>query len=79
MAGGCIVVSSKLTLECPYCHWIFEANPPDKVHSAFSFEKPLKGSFHGEIIEQNHVCRNPKCKKSFTIYWYSPLNYFDRM
>jgi hypothetical protein len=73
------VVQSKLVLECPYCHWIFEANPPDKVRSAFSFEKPLKGSFYGEVIEQSHVCRNPKCRKSFTIYWYSPLNYFDRM
>jgi hypothetical protein len=25
-----IVAKSKLSLECPYCYWIFEASPPDK-------------------------------------------------
>ena len=70
---------SKLILECPYCQWTFEANPPDNVHSAYSFEKPLKSSFYGEVLEQKIVCRNPKCKKHITIYWYSPLNYFDRI
>jgi hypothetical protein len=50
------VALSKLILECPYCHWTFEANPPDNVHSAYSFEKPLKGSFYGEVIEQKFVC-----------------------
>ena len=49
---------SKLALECPYCQWIFEAAPPDKVHSAYSFEKPLRSSFYGEVIEQKLVCRN---------------------
>jgi len=73
------LAASELTLECPYCHWIFKATPPDEVHSAYSFEKPLKGSFHGGIIEQNFVCRNPKCKKEFTLYWYAPLNYFNRI
>jgi len=73
------VALSKLILECPYCHWTFEANPPDKVHSAYSFEKPLKSSFYGEVIKQKFVCRNPKCKKPITIYWYSPLNYFNRI
>jgi len=70
---------SKLALECPYCHWFFKASAPDKIHSAYSFEKPLRGSFYGEVIKQNLVCRNPKCKKSITIYWYAPLNYFNRV
>ena len=70
---------AKLTLECPYCNWIFEAAPPDKIHSAYSFEKPLRSSFHGDVVEQDLVCRNPKCKKAFTVYWYAPLSYFDRI
>jgi len=73
------VAKAKLALECPNCHWIFEAAPPDNIHSAYSFEKPLKGSFYGEVLEQNLVCRNPKCKKPVTIYWYAPLNYFNRI
>jgi hypothetical protein len=73
------VAKSKLALECPYCDEIFEATPPDKIHSAYSFDKPLKGSFHGEVMEQDFVCQNPKCRKAFTIYWYAPLSYFDRV
>ena len=73
------MATSKLALECPYCHRIFEVAPPDKIHSAYSFEKPLKGSFYGEVIEQNLVCRNPKCKRAVAIYWYAPLNYFNRV
>ena len=69
----------KLNLECPYCYWIFEALPPDKIHFAYSYEKPLRHSFYGKVIEQNLVCRNPKCRKSITVYWYSALSYFDRV
>jgi len=76
---GYIVAKSKLTLECPYCYWIFKAAPPDKLHSAYSFEKPLRGSFYGEVIEQNLVCRNPSCKKPIIVYWYAALSYFDRI
>jgi hypothetical protein len=70
---------SKLLLRCPYCDWPFEAEPPDRLHFAYSFEKPSRGSFYGEVIEQNLFCQNLKCKKSLTIYWYAPLDYFDRM
>jgi len=70
---------SKLLLRCPHCNWPFEVNPPDSFHAAYSYEKPLKGSFYGEVIQQNLVCRNPKCKKVITIYWYTPMNYFDRI
>jgi hypothetical protein len=73
------LVVTELTLECPYCNWIFKAAPPDKIHSAFSYEKPFRGSFYGKVIEQNFVCRNPKCQKAFTVYWYAPLSYFDRI
>jgi hypothetical protein len=70
---------SEVTLECPYCSWTFGAAPPDRLHSAFSLEKPLQGSFHGDIVQQDFVCRNPKCKKQLKVYWYAPLTYFDRV
>jgi len=73
------MASSKLLLRCPYCDWPLEVNPPDRVHSAFSFDKPLRDSFYGEVIEQKLVCQNPKCAKQITIYWYAPMSYFDRM
>jgi hypothetical protein len=70
---------AKLLLRCPYCDWQFEVKQPDRIHSAYSFEKPLRSSFYGEVIEQNLVCQNPKCKKPITVFWYAPMNYFDRM
>lgn len=73
------MVASKLLLRCPYCDWPFEVNPPDRVHFAYSFEKPLRGSFYGEVIEQKIVCRNPKCEKPIAIYWYAPMSYFNRI
>jgi len=79
MVGGCFVAVSKLLLGCLYCDWPFEVEPPDRLHFAYSFEKPAKGSFYGKVIEQNVVCLNPKCKKPITIYWYAPLNYFNRI
>jgi hypothetical protein len=73
------MAASKFLLRCPYCDWPFEVNPPDKIRSAYSFEKPLRSSFYGKVIEQNLVCQNPKCKNPITIYWYAPINYFDRI
>ena len=70
---------STLLLRCPYCDWPLEVNPPDSIHSAYSFEKPFRHSFYGEAIEQNLVCQNPKCTKPITIYWYAPLTYFERI
>ena len=74
-----IVEKSKLTLECPYCYWVFETAPPDKFHFAYSFEKPLRSSFYDEIIEQHSICKNPNCGKRITLYWYAALSYFDRV
>jgi hypothetical protein len=70
---------SKILLRSPCCDWPFEANPPDRLHSAYSFEKPSRGSFHGEVMEQNLVCQNSECKKPITLFWYAPMNYFDRV
>jgi hypothetical protein len=61
------MAATKLALECPYCQWIFEAVPPDKLHSAYSYEKPMIGSYYGEVVEQKLVCRNPRCKKNYPL------------
>ena len=70
---------SQLVLECPYCDSILEVRPPDKLHSAYSTKKPIVNSFHGDVIQQKLPCNNAKCKKPITIYWYSPMDYFNRM
>lgn len=73
------MATSRIILECPSCHWMFEAEPPDKKHSAYSFQKPQEGRFIGDLITQNRICRNPKCKKTITIYWFAPLDFFNRL
>lgn len=61
---------AKVVLECPRCCWIFEVGRPDKLHPDCSFNKPETSKTESSIIEEPRVCRNPKCKKQFTIYWY---------
>jgi hypothetical protein len=70
---------SKVVLECPFCSEIFEAQSPDKLRSAYSVEKPIRSSYHGDFVKRRHRCQNPECKKPITIYWYAPMNYFDRI
>ena len=74
-----MISADKVTLECPNCHWVFEAGIPDKRHSVASLEESQKSKVIGDIVEESRVCRNPKCKKSFTIYWFEPLQFFPRM
>jgi hypothetical protein len=69
----------KTKLECPRCHWIFEVAPYDSEHLVCSLEKPQKNRILNEIREINHVCRNPKCKESITIYSYTPVDFFSRV
>ena len=73
------MVMSKPVLECPYCGRTLEIEPPDRLHSAYSFERPLRGSFHGDAIQQRIVCQNSKCKKPIAVYWYAPMDYFNRI
>ena len=72
---------SQFVLKCPYCNSIFVPEPPegDRWHSEFSLEKPLLSSFYGEVIEQKIMCKNSQCKKPLIIYWYAPMEYFNRM
>jgi hypothetical protein len=68
-----------VVLECPFCGEIIEAESPDKLHSAYSAEKPLKSIYHGNVVEKKYTCQNHNCKKQITLYWYAPLEYFSRI
>jgi hypothetical protein len=70
---------SIVVLECPFCNEILEAESPDRLHSAYSFRKPLASSYHGDVVKKKYRCQNPECRKSITIYWYAPLDYFNRI
>ena len=70
---------NRVKLECPFCYWIFEATIPDKRHSTASLEEPQRNGVVGDIIEENHVCRNPKCRKPFIVYWFEPLEFLHRI
>jgi hypothetical protein len=65
-------------LECPFCNEIIEVEPPDRFHSAFSSAKPIQNIFHGKIIQQKVRCKNQDCKKAVPVYWYAPMDYFNR-
>ena len=64
-------------IECPFCDKILEVEPPDKFHSAYSSKKPIPRIYHGDVLRSKHKCENPECKKSVTLYWYAPLDYFN--
>jgi hypothetical protein len=66
-------------LECPFCYEILEVKPPDRLHSAFSSAKPIPNSYYGEVVKKKYTCQNPACKKSVTVFWYAPLEYFNRI
>jgi hypothetical protein len=70
---------SKIVLECPFCNQIFETVSPDKIHTAYSMKKPIASIYHGNVLKRKHRCRNPECRKSTMIYWYAPLDYFNRI
>lgn len=74
-----MVPANKVTLECPNCHWVFEAAITDKHHSFASVEKPPKDKITGDVITENLVCRNPKCQKQFTIYWFDLKMHIHRV
>lgn len=74
-----MVAVDEVTLECPNCHWIFKAKGPDRRHSVASLEEPQKSKVAGDVLEENHVCRNPKCKEAFTVYWFEPVHFLRRI
>jgi len=64
-------------LECPFCYYIIKVEPPDRLHTAFSSETPIRNSYHGNVMKKKVRC--PGCQKSITIFWYAPLEYFTRI
>jgi hypothetical protein len=66
-------------LECPFCYEILEVESPDRLHSAFSFTKPIPKSYHQNIVKKKYKCQNPECKKPITVFWYAPFEYFNRL
>jgi len=73
------MIISKRVLECPFCNKIFEVEPPDQLHTAYSSVKPIHASYHAKVVKKRHKCENSDCKKTITIYWYAPLDYFNRI
>jgi hypothetical protein len=72
------VTENKVKLECPRCYWMFDAERPNGLHPLASLSKPMENSFDGSVIEELHDCRNPKCRKTFSIYWFELKRFFDR-
>lgn len=66
-------------LECPFCYKSLNVESPTKFHTAFSLERPIRNSFHGNVVRSKVRCQNPECRKTFTVFWYAPLEYFDRI
>jgi hypothetical protein len=66
-------------LECPFCYEPIEVEPPDRFHTAFSSAKPIRNSFHGDVVKKKVKCQNQECKKTVTVFWYAPLEYFNRI
>jgi hypothetical protein len=70
---------TKRVLECPFCYEILEVEAPDALHSAYSSVKPIARIYQNDIVEKKYTCPNAKCRRTFTIYWYEPLDYFNRI
>ena len=65
-------------IECPFCDEILEVEAPDKSHISVSV-KPIPKNFHGDIIRKEVRCTNEDCKKTVTVYWIAPIEFFSRM
>jgi hypothetical protein len=72
------VTKDKVKFECPQCYWMFNAERPNGFHPVASISKPKENSLDGSVIEELHDYRNPKCRESFSIYWFEPKRFFDR-
>jgi rubredoxin len=69
----------KVPFECPKCYWIIRSEKPDDKHPIPSVVKPLEISKNTAVAIQNCVCRNPRCKASFAVYWSDPRDFFKRV
>ncbi len=67
---------SESVFSCPYCGHPFEAHAPDSWHSEYSYEEPPISNVRGELKKREFTCKNPKCNKQITLYWYAPVEFF---
>ena len=72
------MIKDKVKLECPKCYWMFDAARPNSAYPVASLSKPIENNVVGSVIEELHDCRNPKCKETFSIYWFEPIRFFNR-
>ena len=74
-----MVVAGIVRLKCPSCQWTFEAAPPDNQHSFASTKEPAINRINGDAIKKDQRCRNPKCQKQFSVYWFDFKMHLDRV
>lgn len=70
---------SRFLLKCPYCKEEFEISSPDQWHTTHSYEEPRMNETHGEVKNQEVLCKNKNCTKKIIIYWYAPMEYYNSM
>ena len=71
-------ISKKISFECPKCHWILRLVKPDNFHPIPLSSKPPQIK-KDEILIKEIICRNPRCKKTITIYWTKPKDFYNRI
>ena len=62
--------------KCPYCNWNFLAEKGDRLHPHSSTEKARKSDVKGNVITKLYDCRNPKCLKLITVYYFRTKSAF---
>jgi rubredoxin len=69
----------KIPYECPHCSWIIRKAKPDHQHPIPSTTKPNENITSSDILIQNQICRNPRCQKSFPVFWFKSKDFYNRI
>jgi hypothetical protein len=66
---------NKRTFSCPECGNLYDAYPPDDLHTRVSLREPSKEDAETvtKIIHDCLICKHP-----ITLYWYKPKMQFSR-
>ena len=62
--------------KCPSCGWTFEVEKGDKLHPHCSTKKPKDTDITEDVVTKLYDCRNPKCLKPITVYYYRAKPFF---
>jgi hypothetical protein len=62
--------------KCPFCNWTLLAERGDRMHPHCSTEKPKETVVERDVITKLYSCRNPKCLKPITVYYYNAKQAF---